>query len=140
MPKMTNTMKETQRIALIKWYRHYEDEILIQPYRDLETMLIEHAGKIGCVYEGELFSVYAYHPSIDAEVKAKTDDLFEPKFYLDMQDWKDQYYEYDPDTDSKDVSDADMIGQYEYDQDLDVIMKESGGDEKEFARLWCEKF
>lgn len=132
-------MRTESKIIVIDWFNHYDDVHLKGEYEDLEKIFEQNEDKIKCLFDCEHCAVFRYDDSVHQQLFKLTGGLFEPEYYPSLQDYKDEYYEYESEDASK-VSDEEFFGNLEYQKQLGKIMHESGGDEREFDRLWCEEF
>ena len=131
---------EDYKILFVKWFTHYDDIHLVSEYTKMESLINKNTDKMHCIADGPKFSVYAYDESIDQEVSDNTSELFEPEFYNNFQEWKTDYYEHEEEVDAAAVNFPEFISDLEYQWELGEIMAASGGDEHEFAQLWCKRF
>lgn len=127
------------KILFVKWFTHYDDEHLVEEYTKLETLINKNTDTMHCIADGSKFSVYAYSKEIHKEVIDNTSELFDPEFHDNFKAWKEEYYEHE-EIDPQTIDFPEFIADLEYQWELGEIMSASGGDEHEFARLWCERF
>ena len=132
-------MTKTGQIIVINWFNHYDDTRLKEEYERLEKIFGENEDKVECLFDCDDFGIFRYTDEVHEQMKGFENGLFEPEYHYSLQFFKDEYYEYE-DQDSEQVSDEEFFGELQYQKQLCTIMSKSGGDEREFGRLWTEQF
>ena len=132
-------MTTDTKLFVIKWYNHYNDKHLIEEYDQLENLFGKHKADFTCLHDCDAFGVFEYDTKREQDVRSFENGLFEPEYYLSLEDWINEYYLYD-DNRPEQINSAEFFSELEYQAELGRIMKECGGDEREFERLWTEEF
>lgn len=132
-------MSKGQQIIVINWFNHHDDVHLKEEYETLEKIFGDNEDKVHCLFDCDDFGVFEYADEVHEQLKGFENGLFDPEYYYSLQFFKDEYYEYE-DQDPEQVSDDEFFADLQYQKQLCKIMSESGGDEREFDRLWTEQF
>lgn len=128
-----------QKLLLVNWFNHYEDEHLIHDYTKLEKLMEEMGDDIQNLTDNSRFAVFSYNSDHHERMQKEVGDLFDPEFYDDIEQWKSEYFEWDEE-DPTEWSNDDFIHEVFYQKELQAIGKQAGNDEGEFDRLWTQRF
>lgn len=121
----------TDNIIVLHWFNHYGDKYLMEDYDDLQKEFTKHE-QIKCLFDNDRAGVFSYPDSAHEALWEYKDSLFNPEYYSSLDEMATMYGD-DPDP-------AALFGQFEYDLELIAIGKMAGDDEREFDRLWTERF
>lgn len=122
----------TDNIILLRWYNHYGDPHLEYDYDVMQEVFNKYPS-IKPLFDCDEVGVFSYPDEAH-------DDLFELNGSLLSPTYWSSWEEFCKDFDS-DPSDAlAVFGQVQYDAQLLEIGKQAGNDEREFDRLWTERF
>ena len=124
-------MSNNHRIIVLRWYEHYGDQHLATDYDELQKEFNKHP-EIECLFDCDRAGVFSYPDSIHEDLVKYDDSLFEPEYYESLEEMAEMYGE-DPDP-------AALFSQFVYDMELQAIGKQAGSDDREWQRLWTERF
>ena len=120
------------RIIVLKWYDHFGDKYLEEDYDRMQAEFNKHPG-IKTLYDSDKVGVFSYPDSATKALGEFHDSLFEPRYYENIEEMAEEYEE--------DPSDMEaLFAAVDYQEELIDIGKLAGCDEREFDRLWTERF
>lgn len=120
-----------ERIIVLNWYKTYGDPILEEDYDDLQKEFTKHP-EIETLFDCDRAGVFSYPDSAHEALMHYKDSLFDPEYYDNIEEMAEGY--------GGDSEPEALFGQLAYDMELRAIMKMAGDDEREFDRLWTQRF
>ena len=126
------TEKIADNVILLTWYNHYNDPHLEEDYDTMQRVFNEHPS-IKPLFDCDECGVFSYPDEAHDALYQLNDSLLRPRYW---GSWEEFAADYDSDPEDP----VDVFGQVRYDAQLTEIGKQAGNDEREFDRLWTEKF